>query len=66
MNRDLAMLNSLLYRTTNDRRLLFSRSKLSMVPVVRKNQTINKIVTYSEVLNNCVEYSRFPNFVEMM
>lgn len=60
------MSNSLLYRTTNDRQLLFSRSKLGMTPIVRKNQTIKEIVTCSEITNSYVDNSRFPNFVEMM
>lgn len=34
--------------------------------VVRKNQTTNEIVTCSEIANNYVENSGFPNFVEVV
>ena len=45
---------------------IFDEGKLTESLGVQKNQKINKIITCSEVLSNCVEYSRFPNFVEMM
>ena len=66
MNQDLTMPNSLLCRITNNRQLLFSKSKLNIAPVIRKNQTTNEIVTCSEIMNNYVENSGFPNFVEVV
>lgn len=60
------MPNSLLCRITNNRQLLFSKSKLNIAPVVRKNQTTDKAVTYSRVLNNYVENPGFPDFVEVI
>lgn len=66
MNQDLTMPNSLLCRTTNNRQLLFSKSKLNMAPVVPKNQTADKTVSYPKILNNYVKNSGFPNFVEVV
>lgn len=60
------MPNSLLCRITNNRQLLFSKSKLNIALVVRKNQTTNEIVACSEIMNSYVENSGFPNFVEVV
>lgn len=64
MNQDLVTSNSLLYNIANDRQLLSSRGKLNVIPVVPKNQTTDKTVSYSKILNNYVENSGFPNFME--
>lgn len=34
--------------------------------VIRKNQTTDKTVSYSKILNNYVENSGFPDFVEVV
>ena len=65
MNRDLAMSNSLLYKTTNDRQLLFNENKLNIVPFFQGKQTADVAVTYSKISNKCVENSGFPNFMEV-
>lgn len=66
MNQDLTMSSSLLYRTVNNRQLLFSKSKLNMVPVVWKNQTTDRIANCLEIQNSYIENSGFPNFVEVV
>ncbi len=44
---------------------VFNGGELNGSLLVRKNQTTDKAVTYSRVLNNYVENSGFPNFVEV-
>ncbi len=42
--------------------LIANRKSCSLV---RKNQTTDKTVSYSKILNNYVENSGFPNFMEI-
>lgn len=48
-----------------DNKLFLSdKSRFDNKSVVQVNQTTDKAVTYSRVLNNYVENSGFPDFVE--
>ena len=57
------MINFFICKISND---LCDREKLDKILVIRKNQTTDKAVTYSRVLNNYVENPGFPDFVEVI
>ena len=54
------------YNIMNDKLSLTSGSKSEETPAVWKNQTANRIVTCSEIMNSYVENSGFPDFVEVI
>lgn len=45
---------------------IFNEGEFDESSVIWKNQTTDKTVSYSKILNNYVENSGFPNFMEVV
>lgn len=54
------------YKIIYNKLFLHNECRFDSKSVVRKNQITNEIVTCSEIANNYVENSEFPNFVEVV